>query len=101
MDYPSIRGEDLPYYAKKSTWNLFHAYIDSHSQILNDKYPGDEVEEITRLQSQFENMTSYEQSIYSRLYQKVINKVGESVINCINILQNSKELEISVGNGYS
>ena len=80
---------------------LYDAYIDAHSQILNDKYPGDAVEEITRLQSQFENMTSYEQSIYSRLYQKVINKVGESVINCINILQNSKELEISVGNGYS
>ena len=31
MDYPLIRGKDLPDYAKKSTLNLFHEYIDAHS----------------------------------------------------------------------
>ena len=43
MEYPSIRGEDTPYYAKNSTCNLFHAYIDVHSQILIYEYPGDGV----------------------------------------------------------
>ena len=33
MENPSIRGEDLPYYAKKATWNLLYAYIDAHSKI--------------------------------------------------------------------
>ena len=41
MDYPSTREEELPDYAKKATWNLFHAYIDAHSQIWIDEYPGD------------------------------------------------------------
>ena len=36
MDCPSIRGVDFPYYYKKDTWNLLHAYIDAHSQILID-----------------------------------------------------------------
>ena len=40
MDYPSIRGEDLPGYAKNTTCNLLHAYIDSQSQISIDKYIG-------------------------------------------------------------
>ena len=40
MEYPSIRGEDLPGYAKNYTWNLFHAHIDSHSQRFIDEYPG-------------------------------------------------------------
>ena len=33
MDYPYIRGEDLPYYFKKVTWNILHAYIDAHIQV--------------------------------------------------------------------
>ena len=49
MDYPYIRGEDFPYYAKKSTWSLLHSYIDTHTQILIDKYPGDGVQYITIL----------------------------------------------------
>ena len=36
MGYPSIRGEDLPYYDRNYTWNLLHAYIDAHSQTLID-----------------------------------------------------------------
>ena len=40
MDYPYIRGEELPYYAKKTTWNLLHVYIDAHSQRLIDKCLG-------------------------------------------------------------
>ena len=34
MDYPSIRGEDLPNYDKNATRNLLHAYIDAHGQRL-------------------------------------------------------------------
>ena len=32
-EYTSIRGEDLPYYAKKATWNILHAYIFAHRQL--------------------------------------------------------------------
>ena len=49
MVYPSIRGEDLPDYSKNVTWNLLHAYIDAHSQILIDEYPGDVVQATSRL----------------------------------------------------
>ena len=48
MDYPYIRGEDFPDYAKKSTWSLLYAYIDVHSQILIYEYTGDGVQSITR-----------------------------------------------------
>ena len=41
MDYSSIRGEEFPDYYKNFTWNLFNAYIDTHSQISIDEYPGD------------------------------------------------------------
>ena len=30
-NYPSIRGEELPDYDEKSTWNLLHAYIDVYN----------------------------------------------------------------------
>ena len=43
MDYPSIRGEDLPDYSKTSTWNLLNVYIYANSQILIDEYPGNGV----------------------------------------------------------
>ena len=39
MEYPSVRGEEIPDYDKKKTWNLLHAYIDVHSQRLIDEYP--------------------------------------------------------------
>ena len=57
MDYTSIREEQLPDYAKKSTWNLLYAYIDAHSQILIDEYPVDGVQAITILKYQCVNMT--------------------------------------------
>ena len=34
MEYPSIRGEDLPDYDKKATCNPFHSYKDAHSNKL-------------------------------------------------------------------
>ena len=32
MEYSIIRGEDFLDYAKNSTWNLLHEYIDAHTQ---------------------------------------------------------------------
>ena len=40
MDYSSIIGEEILDYDKKATWNLLHAYIDAHIQILIDKCTG-------------------------------------------------------------
>ena len=40
MDYPSIRGEDIPDYDKKATWNILCAYIDADSQRLFDECIG-------------------------------------------------------------
>ena len=56
MDYTSIRGEYYPDYAKHSTWNLLHAYIDAQIQRLIDKYKGDGVQAITIFQYQCTNM---------------------------------------------
>ena len=101
MDYPSMRGEDLPDYAKNATWNILHTYIDVHSKILIDGYPGDGVQSILRLQFQCANMTFSEQRRYIRTFQQVIHKVGKSSINYIKRFQNSKALVISVVNSYS
>ena len=49
MDYPCIRGEELPDYAKNATWDLLHAYIDAHSQILIDEYPVNVVQAVSIL----------------------------------------------------
>ena len=56
MDYPSIRGEQLPDYAKKTTWKILHAYIDAHNQKLIDEYLGDGVQYISKFQSKCSNM---------------------------------------------
>ena len=56
VNYPSIRGEYLPDYSKKFTWNLLHAYINVHSQILIDEYPVDGVQSTSRLKPQYANM---------------------------------------------
>ena len=74
MDYPFIRGEYLPNYAKNFTWNLLHAYIDAHGQILIYEYPRDGLQAITKLQSQCANMTFYDLSRYNRLFQQVTYK---------------------------
>ena len=39
MEYTSIRGEEIPDYAKKATWNLLHAYIYENSKKLVDECP--------------------------------------------------------------
>ena len=101
MNYPSIIGKYLTDYAKNTTCNILHAYIDAHSQILIDECPGDGVQAISRLQSQCANMKISDQIRYNRLYQKVVHKGGESEINYIEIFQNSTDLKISVGNRYS
>ena len=51
MDYPSIRGEYLPYYSENVTWNLLYAYIDAHSQILMYEYPGGGLQDTSRLKT--------------------------------------------------
>ena len=101
MDYPSIRGEDLPDYNKKATWNLLHACIDAHNLILIDDCPVDGVQAIPRLKYQCANMTFSDQSRYDRMVQQVVNKGGESAIKYIKIFQNAKALVIPVGNSYT
>ena len=61
MDYPPIRGEDLPYYAKNATWNLLNTYINAHSQIFIDECPGCGVQSISILKHKCENMTFSDQ----------------------------------------
>ena len=76
MDYSSIKGKDLPDYAKRVKWNVWNAYIDAHSQRLIEECPVNIVQPISRLQSQCENMTFSDQSRFNRLFQKVIHKGG-------------------------
>ena len=96
----SIKREYLPGYAKKATWNLLHAYIDAHIQIFVDGYPGDKVQDISRFQYQCPNITFSDQIRYNRMFQKVIQKSGDSAINHIKIFQNSNAMEISVVKSY-
>ena len=56
---------------------------------------------ITIFQLKCENMNFADKSRYNGMFQKVVHKGGESSINCINIFQNDKDLEISVGNSYT
>ena len=88
-------------YSKQATCNLLYAYIYANSQRLIYEYPGDGVQAITRLQSQYANMNFSDKSIYNRLVQQVLHKGGESEIDYIKIFQNDKALEISVSNSYS
>ena len=74
MLYTFIEGEEIPDDAKQDTWNLLHAYTDVHIQRLIDKYPGDGVKAITRLQSQCENMNFASKSRYNRQFQQVVHK---------------------------
>ena len=69
MDYQYIRGEEFPGYAKDTTWNLFHVYIDAHIQKLIDECAGDGVQAISRLQSQCTKMTFSGQIRYNRVFQ--------------------------------
>ena len=86
VDYLSIRGEELPYYSKNATWNLFHAYVVSHSQILIDEYPGYGVKSISRLQSQYENMTFAEKSYIIKCFSKWCTKEGCHILTVLKKL---------------
>ena len=77
MEYPSIRGENLPDYANKDTCNLLHVYIDAHNQGSIYKYTGDGLQAITILKYQNEKMTFSEKIRHNRLFQKVLHKGGE------------------------
>ena len=101
MDHPSIRGEEISDYSKNVTWNLLHAYIDTHSQRLIYDCPGDGVQAISIFQSQYENMKFAAQSRYNRMFQQVVQKGGESSINYIKIFKNAKALAVSVDNSYT
>ena len=78
MDYPSIRGEEIPYYSKNSTWRLLNAYIYAQNQRLIDAFPGYGEQAISRLQSQCANMIFFDQSRYNIMFQKVVHKGGGS-----------------------
>ena len=78
MEYPSIEVEGIPDDAKQVIWNLLHAYIYAHRQMLIDEYPGGGVEAITNLKYQCANMTFPEKIIYNRQFHKVVHKEGES-----------------------
>ena len=101
MEYRYIGREYLPDYAKKATWNLLHAYIDLQSQRLIDEYTRDGVQAISILKSKCANTIFADQSRYIRMFRKVMHKRAYLAINYIQIFQNVKALEISVGNSYS
>ena len=101
MEYPSIRGEELPYYAKKDTWNLWHAYIGAHSQRSIDECPVYGLQAISSLKYQYENITFDGQSRFNIQSHKVVQKGEESSINYIKIFQNAKVSENSVGDSYT
>ena len=63
-------------YAKKATWNFLRSYIYSHSQRLIGEFPGDGVQDISIFQSQCENMIFDDQSIYNRMFQRLVQKGG-------------------------
>ena len=49
IKYPSIRGEDLTYYANNSTSKLLYYYIYAHGRRLIYVYLGDGLKAITIL----------------------------------------------------
>ena len=99
--YPSIIGEDFLDYAKNPNWNLLHACIDAHIQILIDEYQVYVAQAIIIFQSQSANMTFDDNSRCNKMFQQVVHKEGESEINYINRFQNVKALIVLVGNSYS
>ena len=101
MDYPYIRGEEIPDYAKGDSCDPLHEYIDSHIQILIDEYLGGVVQAISIFQSQCVNMDFADQSRYNRIFQRVVQKRVYLEINYIKRLHNAKALSISVGNIFT
>ena len=76
----------------------FHVYIDAHSQILINEFPGDEVQDISILQSQCANIAFSDQIRYNIMFHQVMQKGGESAIKYTKMFQNDKVLVTSVGN---
>ena len=74
LDYPYIRGEFFPYYAKQAPWNMLHAYIYAHIQRLIYDCPGDEVQAIAIFQYQCANIYFFDMSGYIILFQQVLHK---------------------------
>ena len=76
MEHPYIRGEDFTDYTKILTCNILYAYMDAHTQRLIDKYPGDGVKFIKKLQSQCENMNFKTRSGIIDCFSKYFTKEG-------------------------
>ena len=76
MEYPSIEVEGIPDDAKQVIWNLLHAYIYAHRQMLIDEYPGGGVEAITNLKYQCSNMTFPEKLYIIDSFKKWFTKKG-------------------------
>ena len=96
IDYSSIRGEYLSDYSKNYVWNLFLVYIDTHSQRLIYEYPVNGAKDISIIQPQCANITFAYQSLYNRLFLRVIHKEVWSEINYIKRFHNAKALKFSV-----
>ena len=71
LDYPKIGEEDIEDYIKKEIGNILHANIDDHSKGLINKFPGDGVKCMSKIQSHCSNMIFSEKSRYDILFQKV------------------------------
>ena len=78
-----------------------HANVDVHSRRLIAEFLGDGIKCIEKLQSHCANMTFPDKSRYDRIFQQVIHKGVEYIINYIKIFQNAQALSVSVGNSYS
>ena len=60
-------------FAKNSTWNLYHAYIDAHIQIIIDECTGYGVQDVSILKLQCAFTIFSDQSRYNIIYQKVVH----------------------------
>ena len=74
--YTNIVGEDMKYYVRKEIGNILHANIAVYSRIFIDEFPLDGVKCISKIQSDFANMTFSDKSTYVRIFHKITHKVG-------------------------
>ena len=54
--YPTIGGEDIKEFAKKSIRNILHANIHVHIRRFIDEFPGDGIKYIEKLQTHCVNI---------------------------------------------
>ena len=76
-----IGVEDRTYYVKKSIMNILHANTDVHSRRLIAEFAVDGVKYIYKFQYYCANVTFSNKSRYDGLFQQVVHKVKESVMN--------------------